>query len=467
MNLAAAGDPGAGTPSPDTTMVEERLRAIGAEIALCDRTLASYVTEGKLLRARLILLAAALGPGGAGATAARYATFLELVHAGALCHDDIVDRSCLRRDRPTIACAFGPRTAVLAGLFLMVRALELLADDPPVVRRVVARALRDVARGQVDELGDLYVEEVSPEAYLRRAYGKTGALYELGGWLGAHAGHLAATEVDALSRFAGDVGLAFQLADDVRDLLGGPSFGREAGTDLREGVYTLPLLLTLAGRCAGGETLRRLLDGRGGVARLGQCVRLLRANGALFATVQLARRRLENAVSALCTLPPSRARRALEEYALSMLAGVPIAHALAADDGGLGDGTASTADGRLPVVPTSPGLPVLAARGTDARLAAVVDGFQRDLDRDARADSRIEQAARVAATLMHLATDVHHGSGRSVWAANATLVGTIDLLVADLFVLLANASPAAVRSIATRLGALLRTAAAAAAETGA
>src|SRR6185436_18661481 len=112
---------------------------------------------------------------------------------------------------------------------------------------------------QAREMCDLYREDVSVEEYLARSSDKTAALFELSARLGAFGGGFGESEQDALSQYGAAVGLAFQLADDVRDMVGGEALGRERGTDVREGVYTLPILLTLAQGLDGAEALRRAI----------------------------------------------------------------------------------------------------------------------------------------------------------------------------------------------------------------
>jgi len=261
-----------------------------------------------------VLAAAALGNSPDLQLALRYAVLVELIHAGALFHDDVTDRSTLRRGQPTLWSRVGDRAAVLAGEALIVRAGGALAEAPESLRRQAGETLRDVARGQTDELMELFSARVSPEAYIRRARAKTGALYELSARLGAAAGGLDARTTEALGCFASTAGLAFQLADDVRDLVGDAALGRPPGTDLRVGVYTLPILLTTSGRFSGGEGLSALLDARNGCDA---CVTLLTGNGAIEATVHEARRLRDAAITSLAVLPASPARAELERTPLT------------------------------------------------------------------------------------------------------------------------------------------------------
>lgn len=312
-------------PDAEQARVEGMLAAAGQRLALPADSMGAYLAGGKRLRARLVMLTASLGADTTPGVVARRAAFVELVHAGGLCHDDVVDRSDRRRARPALGAMHGSRTAGLAGLALMLEAYRLIASEPAPVRRMVARAARRVATGQADEMTDLYRVDVEPAAYLDRCRAKTGALFELAADLGARAGGVDEAMRRAVVAFAAEVGLAFQLADDVRDFRGEAVIGREAGTDLREGVYTLPVLLTAAGRHPGGAELRILLGrlrasrGMAVGASIADLTRLLTANGAMRATMVCAHEAVARAFDALAGQP--LAARRLEAYAHAVLDG--------------------------------------------------------------------------------------------------------------------------------------------------
>lgn len=267
--------------------LDESLERIAREVPDLQAGLLPYVQGGKRLRARLLIALGVRGEPSGEDTLLRYATFVELVHAGGLCHDDVVDGSSTRRGRPSIASAYGIRAAAGAGLFLMVRALEGIAGEDHGVRRWVADAAVRVARGQAQEMMDLYRDDLPIAGYLERASDKTGALFELAGRLGALAGGFGGEIRERLATYGGHVGLAFQIADDLRDLVGGPALGRERGTDIREGVYSLPVLFTLAGKREGGERLRRSMRRARrdkDQTSVDECCDIVMRNGAVAAT---------------------------------------------------------------------------------------------------------------------------------------------------------------------------------------
>jgi geranylgeranyl pyrophosphate synthase len=417
-------------------LVRDRLAQMARTVGPAGDVLAEHAKGGKLLRARFVLLTASLGSREPNPAAIGRAVTIELIHAGALCHDDLVDASPVRRGRPTVWRELGPRAAALGGLYLVVRAAETLAAESATVRRTVARALRDVARGQTDEGWDHRARNVSIPAYLRRIYGKTGALYELAAWLGAEGGRLPPSAVDQVARYGAHAGVAFQLADDVRDFRGGPAFGREAGTDVREGVYTLPILLTLAGRFAGALDLRRLLA-RG---QTSQVAVLLERNGALTATAHMARRRVDRAVARLRRLPASEARVELESLARVM---GRVAATSRAD--------ARRAHSRPAPPSWRPPLAVAlgAARSDDGSIPARLSPTRlRGVPADALA---------VAATMVQLANGLPRSMHRSVTPTTRAAVGTLDLVLAELLAVTAPMSPRTARVLCAALCDVLRT----------
>jgi geranylgeranyl pyrophosphate synthase len=215
--------------------VEELLRAaveghgetLGADAA------ATLAAGGKRLRPMLVLLCA--GPEG-DAAAVRAAAAIELVHMATLVHDDVLDAAPLRRGLPTVAATSGRERAVATGDLLFSRAFALLADASD--RRSVA-LLADasvaLARGELAQRRDAFDLGVSEERYLSRCRLKTARLFECACLLGR--------PDEALREFGADIGLAFQLLDDVLDVSGPPErTGKARGTDLLDGTVTLPLI---------------------------------------------------------------------------------------------------------------------------------------------------------------------------------------------------------------------------------
>jgi len=199
---------------------------------------ATLAAGGKRLRPMLVLLCA--GPqAGEGAISA--ATAIELVHMATLVHDDVLDAAPLRRGRPTVVARAGRDTATAVGDLLLSRAFaELAREVPGAERRVslLAAAAVSLARGELAQRRDEFDLGISAERYLERCRLKTAALFECACVIGGE------TDDPVLAGFGREIGLAFQLLDDVLDVAGPPErTGKARGTDLLDGTVTLPLIL--------------------------------------------------------------------------------------------------------------------------------------------------------------------------------------------------------------------------------
>jgi len=221
--------------------VEERLAALGGGhgATLAEQAGATLAAGGKRLRPMLVLLCA--GPE-ASPGAIRAATAVELVHMATLVHDDVLDAAPLRRGRPTVVARAGRGTATALGDLLFSRAFaELTADgEGPERVSMLARASVALARGELAQRRDAFDLAISAERYLERCRLKTATLFECACRIGADPGG----EQLPLDAFGREIGLAFQLLDDVLDVAGPPQrTGKARGTDLLDGTVTLPLIL--------------------------------------------------------------------------------------------------------------------------------------------------------------------------------------------------------------------------------
>ena len=219
---------------------------------------------GKWLRAALALLSAqaAGAPAGAGVPAA---VAVELVHNFSLLHDDVMDGDERRRHRPTAWRVFGQAQAILAGDALLCLALEVLLACPPHGPRAAHRlacATRQLIAGQAEDLAFERHPRVPPEACLRMAGNKTGALLACAASLGAVLAGAPGGLVEPLHRFGWHLGLAFQVVDDLLGIWGRPEVtGKPAWSDLRQRKKTVPVVLALSGGGAAAGHLAGLLAG--------------------------------------------------------------------------------------------------------------------------------------------------------------------------------------------------------------
>jgi heptaprenyl diphosphate synthase len=207
---------------------------------------------GKRLRPALTLLAAQLGDGTNDAVVTA-AVAVELTHLASLYHDDVMDSAPLRRGTPAAHEVWGNSVAILTGDVLFARASRLVADLGPVAVRIQAETFERLCLGQLHETVGPDAGSDALEHYLGVLADKTASLISTAARFGAMFSGVASEQVEMVAAYGHKVGVAFQLADDVLDLAsdGGQS-GKTPGTDLRERVPTMPVLL-LRARAAGPE----------------------------------------------------------------------------------------------------------------------------------------------------------------------------------------------------------------------
>lgn len=227
-------------------------RLSGARDALTRRVLEHYLDQpGKMARARLLMAVVHGGPGRPAPEeverGARAATAIELLHLGTLYHDDVIDHGHRRRGLVCVHREAGNLAAVLGGDILLAASSQLAAGLGREEYLVMAETLEALCRGQLLEattIGDLTRTE---DDYLAAIEGKTARLMRAAIVLGGIEARVTGPALDQLGQAGLDLGLAFQMLDDVLDLVGRvAATGKRQGQDLREGVITLPIILAMA-----------------------------------------------------------------------------------------------------------------------------------------------------------------------------------------------------------------------------
>ena len=222
--------------------VEDRLAKLSAGYGprLGEEAEATLTAGGKRMRPLLVLMAAGEE---AGTLAVRSASAVELVHMATLVHDDVLDGAPVRRGRPTVVARSGRDRAVGVGDLLFSRAFaELAIDGGEAQVTELSSASVALALGELAQRRDAYDTSITEERYLERCSLKTARLFESACRVGRLASGLPGTE--ELASFGREIGLAFQLLDDVLDVTGPPErTGKARGTDLLDGTVTLPLIL--------------------------------------------------------------------------------------------------------------------------------------------------------------------------------------------------------------------------------
>lgn len=275
-----------------------------------------YITSagGKRLRPLLVLLAGnALGASGARLNL--LAASIEFLHTATLLHDDVVDKSELRRGRATANARFGNEASVLVGDFLYARSFEMLVDlGIYPVMKILANATRVLSEGEVLQLTKVRDASLTEDIYMEVIRGKTAILFEAAAQGAGLVAEASEEQVEALRQFGAHLGTAFQLVDDLLDYLGdAEAMGKNVGDDLAEGKLTLPLIQTLrAGTPEQAEVVRKAVQ-KGGSEDLAAVCEAVKSAGAIDYTAARAREYGDKAIAALDALPASEYRDALIE----------------------------------------------------------------------------------------------------------------------------------------------------------
>ncbi len=312
--------------SADLERVEERLRA---ELQ-CDLDFLSTVARhlihagGKRIRPGLAIAAAGIAdPEGrngsddliAGAVA------VELVHMGSLYHDDVIDGATTRRNVASVNVTWGNATAILAGDFLLARASQIAASLGTEVAGLLAATIGKLCEGQIREYQDAFNCDRTVRDYELSITGKTASLLAASCRIGAIVAGLPPALTDALSDFGHSYGMAFQIVDDILDVIATEDeLGKPAGHDLREGNYTLPVLLAVQSEA--GDRLRSILGPGLSLAEARSARRIIRAGSGVTEAYASASLWADRAASALVDLPDTPAAGALRAAADHLLSRV-------------------------------------------------------------------------------------------------------------------------------------------------
>lgn len=270
---------------------------------------------GKRLRPALVFLSARLcgaDPGRATFAAAG----VEMLHTATLVHDDLIDGSLMRRGVETLNARWTPAATVLTGDYLFARAAYLVAQTESVrlVRRF-AETLMVICNGEIHQMFDGRGAIPTFQEYERRIYAKTASLIALSAEAGAILAHADEESIAALRTYGEQLGLAFQIVDDVLDFVADERvLGKPVGSDLRQGLVTLPVLLFLEEN-GDHPALRRILSQGPTDDGVREAVQAIAASPAVDRSLQVARTYVQRAREALDRFPASDYRTALLDLA--------------------------------------------------------------------------------------------------------------------------------------------------------
>ena len=295
-----------------TTAVSSRAHPLVDEAAM-------HLIEagGKRLRPALVMMTSRSGePGRLSSDLA--AAAIELVHIATLYHDDVIDETEIRRGVPTVHAKWGVEVAVLAGDYLFARGCALGADAGGEVPGILARAIGAVCEGQIVETAALGEATRAVEDYIDTIRQKTAALFRAACELGASTSGADDADKAAVVAYGENLGLAFQIVDDLLDVVGDPRItGKKVGSDLREGVLTMPFLLAAQRDEGLGSALAN------GQRDLDQVLPALHETGAIADTIEAAEAHARAARTALRSLSAGEWRDALETVVGGVIAQVP------------------------------------------------------------------------------------------------------------------------------------------------
>jgi len=267
----------------------------------------------------MLTLACATLLGYPGTRHHKLAAAVEFIHTATLLHDDVVDGSGMRRGKRTANLIWGNPASVLVGDFLFSRAFELMVEDGSLrVLRILSHASAVIAEGEVDQLTAQRRIETDEDHYLDIISAKTAALFAAACRVSPVVAEASEEAEHALEAYGRNVGIAFQLSDDVIDYASdAATMGKGVGDDFRDGKMTLPVILAYARGSDDDRAFWRTAIGGERISDddLTHATRLLQDSGALTHTIERARQYARRAIDALAMFPASKAKTALTEAA--------------------------------------------------------------------------------------------------------------------------------------------------------
>ncbi len=292
-------------------LMETELR--GADDLMMEAVLHLFEAGGKRFRPLFTVLSAQLGPQPDAGEVTIAGAVIELVHLATLYHDDVMDEAQVRRGAPSANVRWGNNVAILAGDYLFATSSRLVSRLGPDAVRIIADTFAQLVTGQMRETRGAANGADPIEHYLKVVHEKTACLIGAAGQFGAMFSGADDDQVRRLSRLGGIVGTAFQISDDIIDIDSDPDeSGKLSGTDLREGVHTLPVLYALRDSGPEADRLRELLVGPiDDDAHVAEALALLRASAGMAKAKDTVARYAAQAREELAGLPDGPGRQAL------------------------------------------------------------------------------------------------------------------------------------------------------------
>ncbi len=301
----------------DLVKVEARLRSVcEVDFPWLSKLLAHSLKEGgKRIRPALVLLSGKFYDYDLSYLLPM-ATAVEILHTATLVHDDAIDNSAVRRGRPTINKVWGEDKAILLGDYLLGKSKELVADTQNLrVIRLFAQTFMTISSGELNQAFSAFNLEQTREQYLQRISGKTACLLSLATESGAILSQAPEKSVEALKGYGHNLGIAFQIVDDILDFIGTEEeMGKPVGSDLAQGTLTLPAILLLE-RYPEDNPVRRLFQNEDRQRNIELAMELVRNSSITEECYAVASDYCAQACHNLSLLPDNASRRSLIKLA--------------------------------------------------------------------------------------------------------------------------------------------------------
>ena len=271
---------------------------------------------GKRLRPALVVLSSKFYPTDAEKVTC-LAAAVETLHTATLIHDDLIDNSFLRRGNPTLNTMWNRAATVLTGDYLFARAAAFAAETESVrVVSIFAQTLMTICNGELNQIFGSAEGQLTREYYYQRIYSKTASLFAASTEAGSLLSGAPETEAQALRDYGHNLGMAFQIVDDVLDFAGSEGdLGKPIGSDLRQGIITLPTIHFLEAH-PGDEVVTRVLSSRAeGDDEVQAAVEVIKESGAIESSMTEAQRFVAKSRDALSALPHNEYRQAMLDLA--------------------------------------------------------------------------------------------------------------------------------------------------------
>ncbi|MFC7682019.1 polyprenyl synthetase family protein [Paenibacillus sp. GCM10028914] len=309
-----------GALKKDMDVIEKELyRSIeGDDPQLTETSLHLLKAGGKRLRPVFVLMGGKFG--NYDIDKLKYiAVPLELIHSASLVHDDVIDDAETRRGKPTVKSKWDNRIAMYTGDYIYGKALMLTTNlGNPEIHRILSKAMIEMSIGEMEQIRDFFNTDQDVRRYLLRIRRKTSLLIAVSCQLGAMAADADRTIANSMYRFGYNVGMAFQIQDDLLDLCGTEKqIGKPPGSDMRQGNITLPVIYALQEQQLRETLLEEIkhIHSLNGQCDVSKAVEIIKSSAGIARSEQLADRYIQKALDALETLPDNKTKKQLKDIA--------------------------------------------------------------------------------------------------------------------------------------------------------